>query len=215
MNEVSPSPLARPVILLLGLAFLLMTGLVVKERLLHPQLTVRTQEQPAGQPMGGGDMATEVGQLMRQVADEPHNLALCLSLVERLTAAQNWEAAEVFAQRALAMEVDHPKALYLLGVIQHNLGRHAEAAATLERVVERQDGAAVRYGLGVLYRYFLQDTARAQTHWRAGLQDAQAETALRQAIQTELNKTASGGTPSPGTAQGTKENVPPNPSSKP
>lgn len=84
------------------------------------------------------------------------------------------------------MDVGNSKPLYLLGVIQHNQGRHKEAAEALERVVKIKDEASVRYSLGVLYIYFLEDTKRGAEHLRAGLNDPTASEELKAAIQQEL-----------------------------
>ncbi|HZF60651.1 MAG TPA: hypothetical protein VEZ52_03400, partial [Desulfovibrio sp.] len=96
--------------------------------------------------------------------------------------------AETFAQRAVTMDVSNPKPLYLLGVIQHNQGRHKEAAEALEQVVKIKDEASVRYSLGVLYIYFLEDPKRGADHLRAGLTDATASEELKAAIKQELEK---------------------------
>ena len=102
--------------------------------------------------------------------------------------AQNWDAAETFAQRAVTMDVSNPKPLYLLGVIQHSQGRHKDAAETLEKVLSIRDEASVRYSLGVLYIYFLNDAKHGVEHLRAGLNDPGASEELKTAIKQELDK---------------------------
>ena len=47
----------------------------------------------------------------------------------------------------------------------------------------------MRYSLGVLYIYFLEDPKRGVEHLRAGLNDATASAELKAAIQQELEKT--------------------------
>ena len=78
--------------------------------------------------------------------------------------------------------------LDMLGVILHNQGKPQEAAATLEKVVALRDDATVRYSLGVLYSYFLQQKDKGRAHWEAGLKDPKISPEMRQAIEEELKK---------------------------
>ena len=177
----------RILIVLLAAALLLMLGVSLKARFQNPHLTVaaRQQSMPPGE---GGEGSETVGKLMRQVAENPQDLGALIHLIEHLVTAQNWDAAETFAQRAVTMDVGNSKPLYLLGVIQHNQGRHKEAAEALEKVVKIKDEASVRYSLGVLYIYFLEDPKRGAEHLRAGLTDATASEELKAAIKQELEK---------------------------
>lgn len=179
----------RILIILLAAALTIMLFASLKARIQNPHLTVAARPQ---QGMAGGEAgedAQTVGKLMRQVAENPQDIGALIHLIEHLVSAQNWDAAETFAQRAVTMDVGNSKPLYLLGVIQHNQGRHKEAAEALERVVKIKDEASVRYSLGVLYIYFLEDPKRGVEHLRAGLNDATASAELKAAIQQELEKT--------------------------
>lgn len=179
---------ARILIIALAVALAVMLGASLKARFQNPHLTVAARQQ---QGMGGGEAgedAQTVGKLMRQVAENPQDLGALIHLIEHLVTAQNWDAAETFAQRAVTMDVSNPKPLYLLGVIQHNQGRHKEAAEALEQVVKIKDEASVRYSLGVLYIYFLEDPKHGAEHLRAGLTDATASEELKAAIKQELEK---------------------------
>lgn len=44
----------------------------------------------------------------------------------------------------------------MLGIIQHSQNRNAEAAASLEKVVAAREDPSVRYSLGILYAYYLE-----------------------------------------------------------
>ena len=179
---------ARILIILLAAAFCLMLCTSLKARFQNPHLTVAARPQQ-GMPAGeAGEDAQTVGKLMRQVAENPQDLGALIHLIEHLVTAQNWDAAETFAQRAVTMDVSNPKPLYLLGVIQHNQGRNKEAAESLERVVKIKDEASVRYSLGVLYIYFLEDPKRGVEHLRAGLKDTTASEELKVAMQQEIEK---------------------------
>ena len=179
---------SRILIILLAAAFCTMLVTSLKARFQNPHLTVAARPQQGMAAGEAGEDAQTVGKLMRQVAENPQDLGALIHLIEHLVTAQNWDAAETFAQRAVTMDVSNPKPLYLLGVIQHNQGRHKEAAEALEQVVKIKDEASVRYSLGVLYIYFLEDPKRGAEHLRAGLTDATASEELKAAIKQELEK---------------------------
>lgn len=179
---------ARILIILLAAGFCIMLFASLKARFQNPHLTVAARPQQ-GMPAGeAGEDAQTVGKLMRQVAENPQDLGALIHLIEHLVTAQNWDAAETFAQRAVTMDVGNSKPLYLLGIIQHSQGRHKEAAEALEKVLKIKDEASVRYSLGVLYIYFLEDPKRGAEHLRAGLNDATASAELKAAIKQELEK---------------------------
>ena len=139
---------ARALALLLALSLAAMLVISLTERFKHPQIPVHVQPAPQAPAGMGGDA---IGALMQEVAKNPQNVDALVHLVEALMTAQNWEAAETFAQRASTLDVNNPQPLYLLGVIKHNQGKHKEAAELLEKVVALHDNASVRYSLGVLY----------------------------------------------------------------
>ena len=180
---------ARILIILLAAAFCIMLFASLKARIQNPHLTVAARPQQGMAGSEAGEDAQTVGKLMRQVAENPQDIGALIHLIEHLVSAQNWDAAETFAQRAVTMDVGNSKPLYLLGVIQHNQGRHKEAAEALERVVKIKDEASVRYSLGVLYIYFLEDPKRGVEHLLAGLKDTAASKELMAAMQQEIEKT--------------------------
>ena len=113
---------ARMLIILLALALALMLFTSLKARFQNPHITVAARPQQAMAGGEAGEDAQTVGKLMRQVAENPQDLGALIHLIEHLVTAQNWDAAETFAQRAVTMDVSNPKPLYLLGIIQHSQG---------------------------------------------------------------------------------------------
>ena len=189
MSDASrPNASARMLLVLLAASLVVMLAVSLKARFQNPHLTVPGRQQ--SMPAGAGEAAAgqSIGELMRQVSENPQDLNALLHLIEHLVTAQNWEAAETFAQRAVTMDVSNPKPLYLLGVILHNQGRNKEAAEALEKVLAIKDEASVRYSLGVLYIYFLHDPKRGIEHLQAGLKDPEASADLKATIQQELEK---------------------------
>lgn len=178
---------ARAVIVVLGLGLAVMLAASLKERFENPHLSVAVEPRPVMSDAAGAD-AQSIGALMRKVAANPQDVDALVHLVEHLVAAQNWQAAETFAQRAVALDSANPAPLYLLGVILHNQERHKEAAEVLEGVLKRKDEASVRYSLGVLYAYFLQDPAKGREHLAVGLADPAGSEELKASIRQELEK---------------------------
>lgn len=193
---------SRALIILLGLGLVLMLAVSLKERFESPGLT--EQRQPRAM-VAQDSAAQQIGQLMRQVAENPNDGTALVHLVEHLIGAQNWEAAETFAQRAVTLDTGNSKPLYLLGVIMHNQGRNKEAAEALERVLAIKDEASVRYSLGVLYIHYLDNPAKGVEHLSAGLHDSGAPEELKKAIMVELEKTPLPGQPGKSDAPGTPD----------
>ena len=129
MTDSRLSFTARAIILLLGLSLLVMLGVTIKERVSNPH---RVTERPTA-PQGMGQEQNLLASLMQKVAAEPTNKDALMHLAEHLMATQEWDAAATFAQRAVALDVNDPQPLYMLGVILHNQGKPQEAAATLKR----------------------------------------------------------------------------------
>lgn len=191
MHDFSPvSGSRRMVLLVMAAGLLCMLGASFIQRLQQPSLVVETPGARGGMPaqdMSAG-VSPEVGQLMQQIKDNPNDVKALVHLAEHLVGAQQWEAAETFARRAAVVAPSDPQPSYLLGVILHNKGQHAEAAEALERVVVLQDDASVRYSLGVLYIHYLQNVTKGVEHLSAGLHDTKASETLKKSIREELEK---------------------------
>ena len=208
MTETSPlSFSARVTVIVLALGLTVMLALSIKTRFENPHISVIAQPRPVTSDTDGAD-AQAIGALMRQVAANPQDLDALIQLVEHLIAAQNWPAAEAFAQRAITLDVRNPTPLYLLGVVAHNQGNNAKAAEILENVLALKDDATVRYSLGVLYIHFLHDPEKGKKHLVAALADAAAPDALKNSIREELDTIAAASKQEAETAPPAKD-VPP------
>ncbi len=176
----------RALILLLALGLTAILAVSLIERFKNPHLTVQLAPTPSG--MGSAAQPDRIGTLMQQAAQNPDNVGVLVQLIEALMARQNWEAAGAFARRAVTLDVSNPRPLYLLGLVEHNQGRHKEAAEILEKVLLLKDEASVRYSLGVLYIYYLKDVPRGVEHLSAGLHDPDAREELKRGLREELEK---------------------------
>lgn len=181
----TPSFPHRLIMLALLAGLLALLGTAVWQRIRQPELVQQVAHTPAQHSQ---EEVSAVGRLMEQVSRDPTDMGSLLSLVNALVKMENWEAAENFARRAIELDARDPRPLHLLGVIQHNTGRHADAAQTLEAVIALKDDASVRYSLGVLYIYYLNDKERGLAQLRAGLGLPDVSDSLKKHLQSELNK---------------------------
>ncbi len=174
------------IFLLLGITGMLATSLVY--RIKSPGLVVESRQAGMQQRAGESGMDPEIGKLMEKLRDNPNDIPTIIHLTEHLMSDQNWQAAETFAMRAAAAEPGNAQPMYMLGIIQHNQGRHAEAAASLERMINLKDDASARYSLGVLYIHYLNEPAKGVAQLSAALHDQSANEELKKAIRAELEK---------------------------
>ena len=192
MSEFCLSRPARVLVVLVGLGLAAMLATSLLEQASHVSVReVAPQHQhseAAQQGMGNMPGMGEIGSLMEQAAKDPNNPALLTRMAESLMHSQNWDAAATFAQRAIAVSPTDPHPLYLLGIIRHSQGRHQEAAAILEQVLQLKADPSVRYSLGVLYLHYLRDSKRGLAYLSEALHDPATSKELAQAIRKELEQ---------------------------
>lgn len=198
MHDYPACGIQRILLVCLAFAFVGMTGASLWQRILRPELVVSSQrpQRSAEQDEARMGAMQELGGLMQKLQQDPGDVATMLQLAERFVKEKNWDPAENFARRAVVAAPGNPQPLYLLGVILHNRGNYAEAAACLERVVSLRDEPSVRYSLGVLYARYLQDPARGEQHLRVALAQPGLPDGLGETIRAELDALALQAAPS-------------------
>ena len=148
--------------------------------------------EPANAPqgMGGMDEATQQGvmALMQKLQQNPTDVDALVGLAEHFMHTQDWQKAETFALRAVVSAPNETRPLYMLGIIQHSQNRHAEAAASLEKVIAAKEDPSVRYSLGILYSYYLQAPDKGIAQFEKALADPSLAPDLKKAIEEELKK---------------------------
>jgi len=152
----------------MALSFAAMLGAGGMYFMNHPALTVSMtersspesmQETPSGTPSRAAFEA-HLTALMQQLQKEPNNVPVMVSIAEHFLDDNEYAMAENFAGRALAIQPDNPDALYFRGLARHNQGKNNEAAKDFEASLAKRDDPTIRYSLGILYAYFIKDTAR-------------------------------------------------------
>ena len=131
----------------------------------------------------GMDEATQQGvmALMQKLQKNPTDLEALVGLTEHFMHTQDWQRAETFALRAVVAAPNETQPLYMLGIIQHSQNRNAEAAASLEKVVAAKEDPSIRYSLGILYAYYLEQLQKA-------LDNPNTPADLKKAVSEEVTK---------------------------
>lgn len=190
--ETESSRFQKMIIVLLGAAFLTILAVSLVYRVLHPSLVshIATPGSLQAAPAMPDREMDAIGSLMREVARSPDNPQILLALVENLIGARQWDAAENFAQKAIALNPDtpDPKLLYLLALAHHNKEEHSQAAEILEKLLNQSENPSARYSLAILYLHYLDKPEAGKEQLRKGLQINPLSPALARAMREELDK---------------------------
>ena len=193
MNEQGFAPVSgapRSIAWCMGGMIALLFLTAVGYRFLHPDMLTPLpppRENAAQRPQADSVMAG-VSALMQRLQANPQDTGALISLSEHFLHLEEWTSAEQFARRAATADPGDMKPHYLLSVALHGLGKHAEAAASLEQALAIKDDPALRYSLGILYAYYLNDKAKAAEQLRKGLADPAVSGQLKKDLQEELTK---------------------------
>ena len=138
----------------------------------------------------GMDEATQQGvmALMQKLQKNPTDLEALVGLTEHFMHTQDWQRAETFALRAVVAAPNETQPLYMLGIIQHSQNRNPEAAASLEKVVAAKEDPSVRYSLGILYAYYLEQPDKGLEQLQKALDNPNTPADLKKAVAEEVTK---------------------------
>lgn len=177
----------RSLIFLLACFFLIILGTSIVYRFNNPHLVAQRLQEPA--PGADPEIMQTIGALMQHVAKNPSDQNALLHLAENLMAMGQWQTAENFAQKALALEgAGQTRALYLLALIHHNMGRNDQAAELLENLLKKEDNPSARYSLGILYTHFLNRPEDGKKEFQKGIANEKTSSKLKEAMMEELGK---------------------------
>lgn len=184
---------SRVLLVLFGCCLLVMLASSLWHRFTNPGLaSLLPHEMETGESIkNNSETMNAIGALMRQVSEKPDDLNAILRLAEGLIAVGEWKSAENFAQKALDLtpaENPNPRALYIMAIIHHNLGRNEQAAELLEKYLSRTEDPNGRYSLGILYMHYLKQPQKGIEQFEKGINDIKGESALKKAMLEELEK---------------------------
>ncbi len=174
------------VLSLVGLSLCGMLLVFLVDRLTHPSLVVEVAHPPKSAPQPMMADSEGIGELMRRLQQNPHDVALMNSVAEGLMNAEQWDAAATFVDRALAEDKNNFTANFLHGIILHKKGQYADAAKALEKSIVIKDDARARYSAAVLYLYFLKNKEMGRKHLEAGLSLPDLPKDMRELFEKEL-----------------------------
>lgn len=182
------SGLPRVILLFISLGFAFMMSSGVYYRVSEPGLVVEPQKREQARPMPQESESNPFGILMQRLDNNPNDFDALLQVTMLFIDHEDWENAEVFGVQAVTAKPADMQANYALGLALNGLGRHAEAAESIEKAVALQDSPEIRYSLGVLYAYYLHEPAKARAQFTKGLENPATAKGLREAMQAELDK---------------------------
>ena len=202
----------RSILLLIAAGLVLMLASTLSYFSANPGLVSHTTTgsqaaAPSGQQQmpssAGMDEATQQGvmALMQKLQKNPTDLEALIGLTEHFMHTQDWQRAETFALRAVVAAPNEMQPLYMLGIIQHSQNRNAEAAASLEKVVAAKEDASVRYSLGILYAYYLEQPDKGLEQLRKALEIPNISDDFKKAVAEEITKIKEHKTHAPQQAQ--------------
>ncbi len=150
-------------------------------------LVQNSAQMPSGQNDADA-LAAEIGKHMQELKSDPNNYSTLVHTSDLLLQSKQWEAAESFLQRAIAIDNTKSHPYYLLGIALYNLKKNAEAATAFEKVLSMEDNPGARYNLMMLYTYFLDDKAKGAAHLLKALESPKLEQTLKTILDSELEK---------------------------
>lgn len=191
MTNTALTPLDGNKKLILGLvaaSLCAMLAVSFAYRTMHPNLTEpgRTQSQAPAQQMPANANADELAHLMAMMQEDPNNLGVLKQITDLFIRQRDFERAGFFAQKALVAAPSDPQVLYMNGITLFNLNRPQEAVQVFETLIGIEDDPSARYNLGVIYKHFLNQPAKAVEHFKALAANEKADPDLRQRAEQEL-----------------------------
>ena len=158
----------------------------------HPLVRQNTRaaaQAPAGQAPVQADTPENAAlmALMQKLQSNPNDVDTLLHLASLFAERGDNDAARNMAERAgVAAPSDHRPA-YLMGVLLAREEKWKEAAESLERSLHLKDDAATRYSLAVIYRYHMNEEAKARENYEVAAKICE-DPALSSMIRAELEK---------------------------
>lgn len=125
---------------------------------------------------------------MQTLQADPNNLEALLDLADLFIRQENPESAQGFINRALVAAPGDARPSYYQGVLLARQGQYPAAAEAMERSLKLRDNPSTRYSLAVIYRYHLNDAAKARQHLEAAHSHPALTPDMKTLIDAELAK---------------------------
>ena len=125
---------------------------------------------------------------MQKLQADPNDVDALLELADLFMRQNSPESAQGFINRALVAAPGDARPSYYQGVLDARQGKYPEAAEAMTRSLRLQDNPTVRYSLAVVYRYHLNDDAKAKEQLEAARANPDLPPDLRALVEQELAK---------------------------
>ena len=125
---------------------------------------------------------------MQKLQADPNDVDALLELADLFMRQNSPESAQGFINRALVAAPGDARPSYYQGVLDARKGKYPEAAEAMTRSLRLQDNPTVRYSLAVVYRYHLNDDAKAKEQLEAARANPDLPPDLRALVEQELAK---------------------------
>ncbi len=187
----------KVVLICMAVGIVVMLGASFMKRISDPDLvrqtrgSAPTQADSGGmdaEPMGGGGMSPEVGNLMQKLKDSPNDIPTLIHLSERLIESGELNAAENFIHRLIELAPKNAQGHYLHGIVLYNSGKHDEALKSFEQVVALSENASARYSIGIIHIYHFKNLEKGIAEFEKALSDPNANDELKNVVRAELEK---------------------------
>ncbi len=170
----------------LGVGIMLVTSFV--SRMGNNELFVKNRSSNAMSQSKADALAAEIGQHMEELKKDPKNYSTLVHTADLLIQSEQWEAAESFLKRAIAIDNAKSEPYSLLAVALHNQEKNQEAVQALEKEVSMNNSPIARYNLTMLYIHFLDDQVKGKMHLLEALKSSELSEEVRTSLEDELKK---------------------------
>ncbi len=176
---------------LMGLALGLILAAALSYFIDNPSLIQHTEfnAQPRRQDTSlQGPVSDNVTNFIKRLEESPSDTGALMAMAQHFLHTGELDKAETFALRAVLSAPDDPVTLYTLGLIQHNAGRHGEAAVSLEKSLAIRFDPFVGYSLGILYAWYMDAPDKGISQLRAVLDSGQCPAELENTVRNDIQK---------------------------
>ena len=146
----------------------------------------------AESPAGGADLsltkrqADDLTALMRRLQANPNDADTLIELGAAFLTAKEWARAEAFLHRAVLSRPGDVRPRYMLGVCLYQQGKMEETRQTYEDLLAIREDPPALYNLALLYKYRLNDSARAARLLRKIVDSPEADADTLERAKKEL-----------------------------
>lgn len=158
----------KPVLLIMAVlvAAMFLTSFVYRMR--HPAMTVTLREAPAAAKEADGQEMMHIQELMGQLQANPGDGEAMIELAEAFMGMKALDRATLFLDRAAKVMPGSTRLLRDQGMVAFEHEDYPKARDAFQGILDRDaKNATAHFNLGVLKRYYLNQTEPAMAHFRA------------------------------------------------